>query len=222
MSDTQAQFAVLKQTADPAVVDAISQLIEKGHDRELNRINLLDFAARTGLDEEKVISAFLHSARLGLFDLSWNVLCPGCGGVLGAHNTLKSLRHDDYNCALCAQGYEASVDDRVEVSFTVSPRVRRITAHDPNTLPIWEYTRQMFWSSGMDLNDESIARLIDEVSLEAIELPAGEKAVLSLQLPNQFVIVVEPVTHAAHFLNLPGEPTPDRQPISIGFNKPQA
>src|SRR5712675_3532159 len=100
MSDTQAQFAVLKQTADPAVVDAISQLIEKGHDRELNRINLLDFAARTGLDEERVISAFLHAARLGLFDLNWNVLCPGCGGVLGANATLKTVRREEYECAL--------------------------------------------------------------------------------------------------------------------------
>src|SRR5437870_3209755 len=219
MSNTQAQFSVLRQTADPAVVDAISQLIATGEDRDLNRINLLDFSARNRLDEEKVISAFLHSARLGLFDLSWNVLCPGCGGVLGAHNTLKSLRHDDYNCALCAQGYEASVDDRVEVSFTVSPRVRRIAAHDPNTLPIWEYNRQMFWSSGMDLSEESITRLIDEVSLEAIELPAGEKAVLSLQLPNQFVIVFEPVTHSAHFLDIQGELTRERQQFSIVFNK---
>jgi hypothetical protein len=219
MSDTHAQFSVLRQTADPAVVDAISHLIAKGEDRDLNRINLLDFSARHGLDEEKVISAFLHSARLGLFDLAWNVLCPGCGGVLGAHTTLKSLRHDDYHCALCAQGYEASVDDRVEVAFTVSPRVRRIAAHDPNTLPIWEYNRQMFWSSGMDLSDESITRLIDEVSLEAIELPAGEKAVLSLQLPNQFVIVFEPVTHSAHFLDIQGEPTRERQQFSIVFNK---
>jgi hypothetical protein len=24
----------------------------------------------------------LHATRVGLFDLSWNVLCPGCGGVL--------------------------------------------------------------------------------------------------------------------------------------------
>src|SRR5215211_3197979 len=222
MSDTQAQFADLKQTADAAVVDAISQLIEKGEDRDLNRINLLDFAARTGLDEEKVISAFLHASRLGLFDLNWNVLCPGCGGVLGAHNNLKSLRHDDYNCAMCAQGYEASIDDRVEVAFTVSPRVRRIAAHDPHTLPIWEYNRQVFWSSGMDLSEESITRLIDEVSLEAIELPAGEKAVLSLQIPNQFVIVFEPVTHAAHFFNVQGEPTRERQQFSIVFNKLQA
>ena len=39
MSNTEAQFSVLRQTADPAVVDAISQLIAKGEDRDLNRIN---------------------------------------------------------------------------------------------------------------------------------------------------------------------------------------
>ena len=32
MSDIQAQFSVLKQTADPAVADAILRLIEKGED----------------------------------------------------------------------------------------------------------------------------------------------------------------------------------------------
>jgi class 3 adenylate cyclase len=222
MSDTQAQFAVLKQTADPAVVDAIERLIAEGQDRDLNRINLLDFSARTGLDQEKVISGFLHASRLGLFELSWNVLCPGCGGVLDAHATLKSLRHDDYNCALCAVGYEASVDELVEVAFTVSPRVRRIAAHDPNTLPIWEYVRQMFWSSGIDLNEASFSRLINEVTLEALELPPGETAILSLQLPNEFIIVFEPVTHSAHFLDIQGEPASERQQFSIVFNKLQA
>ena len=64
---------------------------KQGEDHELNRINALDFSKRSGLDEERVISGFLHASRLGLFDLSWNVLCPGCGGVLGAHGTLKSL-----------------------------------------------------------------------------------------------------------------------------------
>ena len=222
MSETLAQFSVLKQTADPAVADAIRELIEHGEDRDLNRINLLDFAARTGLDEERVISGFLHTARLGLFDLTWNVLCPGCGGVLDAHSTLKSLRHDDYNCALCARGYEASVDELVEVAFTVSPRVRRIAAHDPNTLPIWEYVRQMFWSSGVDLNEDSFSRLINEVTLEALELPAGERAILSLQLPNEFIIVFEPVTHSAHFFDIQGEATSERQQFSIVFNKLQA
>src|SRR4030088_3796326 len=222
MSEIQAQIAVLKQTADPAVADAIARLIEKGEDHELNRINVLDFSARTGLEEERVISGFLHASRLGLFDLTWNVLCPGCGGVLDAHATLKSLRHDDYHCGLCACGYEASVDEQVEVAFTVSPRVRRIAAHDPNTLPIWEYFKQIFWSSGVDFNKESFAALSNEVVLDALELPAGEKAVLSLQLPPQFIIVFEPVTHAAQFIDVQGEPTKERQQLSLIYNKIQA
>lgn len=222
MSDTKAQVSVLKQTVDPAVADAIVQLIDAGEDHELNRINVLDFSRHTGLDEEKVIAGFLHASRLGLFDLTWNVLCPGCGGVLDAHGTLKSLRSDDYQCGLCACGYEPSVDEQVEVAFTVSPRTRRIGAHDPNTLPLWEYFKQVFWSSGVDLDRESLESLTDEVTLDALELPAGEKAQLSLQLPPQFIIVFEPVTHSAHFIDVQGEPTRERQQLSLIYNNAHA
>src|SRR5258708_22307490 len=165
MSDIKAQFSVLKQTADPAIADAIARLIEHGEDHELNRINVLDFSKRAGFDEEKVISGFLHASRLGLFDLSWNVLCPGCSGVLDAHDTLKSLRPDDYHCGLCACGYECSVDEQVEVAFTVAPRVRRIAAHDPHSLPLWAYFKQVFRSSGLDLNEKTFASLTEEVTL---------------------------------------------------------
>jgi class 3 adenylate cyclase len=120
---------------------------------------------------------------------------------------------------LCACGYEASVDEQVEVAFTVSPRVRRIAAHDPNSLPVWEYYQQVFWSSGVDFDKESFATLADEVTLDTLELPAGEKAVLSLQLPKQFVIVFEPVTHSAQFIDVQGEPTKERQQLSLTYNK---
>ena len=222
MSEFQAQFSVLRQTTDPTVADAILHLIEQGEDHELNRINVLDFAKRTGLDEERIISGFLHASRLGLFELTWNVLCPGCGGVLDAHSTLKALRHDDYHCGLCACGYEASVDEQVEVAFTVSPRVRRIAAHDPNTLPVWDYFKQIFWSSGVDFNKESFETLANEVVLDTLELPPGEKAVLSLQLPREFIIVFEPVTHAAQFIDVQGEPTRERQQLSLMYNRIEA
>src|SRR5882757_4190743 len=219
MSDVKAQFSMLNQTADPAVADAIRLAIENGEDHELNRINVLDFAKRSGLDEERVISGFLHASRLGLFDLTWNVLCPGCGGVLGAHSTLKSLSPDDYHCGLCACGYEASVDEQVEVAFTVSPRVRRIAAHDPNSLPPWEYYKQVFWSSGVDFDKADFATLAEEGTLEMLELPPGDKAVLSLQLPQEFIIVFEPVTHAAQFIDVQGEPTKERQQLGLVFDK---
>src|SRR5580704_15970435 len=219
MSELEAQFATLKKIADPAVAERIAHLVENGEDHELNRINVLDFSRQHGFDEEKVISGLLHASRLGLFDLSWNVLCPGCSGVLDTHDTLKSLRPDDYHCGLCACGYECSVDEQVEVAFTVSPRVRRIAAHDPHTLPLWEYYKQVFWSSGIDLDKASFDGLTEEVTLDSLELPAGEKAVLSLQLPPQFIIVFEPVTHAAHFIDVQGEPTKERQQLSLIYNK---
>ena len=144
MSEAQALFAVLRQSADADCVAALERLVRDAPDYRLSRINVLDFARRDGLDEERAITAFLHAARIGLFEMSWNVLCPGCGGVLGATASLKSVRSDNYHCALCAAGYEPTLDEMVEVSFTVSPRVRRIAGHNPNELPIWEYKIKNF------------------------------------------------------------------------------
>src|SRR5215472_1422012 len=111
MSETESLFSVLRQSADPAAVAAIENLVEAGADRELCRVNVLAFAHRRGLDPEAAIGAFLHAARLGIFELSWNVLCPGCGGVLDVSNTLKSLDKSEYDCALCAASYEPTLDE---------------------------------------------------------------------------------------------------------------
>jgi class 3 adenylate cyclase len=214
--EAEALFTALRQSADPTVVTAIETLVRDALDPDLCRINALKFAADRDLDEEAVIAAFLHAARLGLFELSWNVVCPGCGGVLGEGASLKTVGHDDYVCALCASGYEASLDQMVEVTFTVSRRARRIAAHDPNDLPFVEYFRQIFWASAMNLPAE-LDQVVDSVTLDTLELPAGEKAQLSLQLPVQFLIVFEPVTHVAQFINVSGEPTRERQNLSIVF-----
>ncbi|HWB48435.1 MAG TPA: adenylate/guanylate cyclase domain-containing protein [Stellaceae bacterium] len=214
--EAEALFAVLRQSADEAVVPAIETLVRDAPDRVLCRINALKFAAERELDEEATIAAFLHAARLGIFELSWNVVCPGCGGVLGEGSTLKTVGHDEYVCALCASNYEASLDQMVEVTFTVTRRVRRIAAHEPNELPFAEYFRQVFWASAMDL-PEDIERTIGEVTLDTLELPAHEKAQLSLQLPEEFLIVFEPVTHAAQFIEVKGEPTRERQNLSVVF-----
>jgi len=223
MSEAEARFSVLRQSADADAVTAIERLVREAPDRALSRVNVLDFAAANGLNEERAIAAFLHAARLGLFDLSWNVLCPGCGGVLDSNATLKTVHREAYSCALCAAGYEPNLDEMVEVAFTVNPRVRRIAAHDPHSLPIWEYSRQIFWSSGIELPDDAaFDKLMQDIVIDSVELPAGEKAILSLQLPAQFVIVFEPVTHAAHFIDVKGEPTRERQSLTLVFNKVQA
>src|SRR6516165_7752848 len=126
MSEAEALFAVLRQAAEPGTVATIERMVREAPDHALNKINALDLAAREGLDEERVIAALLHAARLGLFDMSWNVVCRSCAGVLDANTTLKTLNRAEYICAFCAAGYETTLDHMVEVTFTVSPRLRKI------------------------------------------------------------------------------------------------
>jgi len=222
MSEAQSLFALLRQSADADCVSALERLVRDAPDRRLARINVLDFAQREGLDEERTIAAFLQAGQIGLLDMSWNVLCPSCSGVLDANTSLKSVRSQEYYCAFCNLNNEPTLDDMVEVSFTVNPRVRRIAAHDPDQLPLWEYYRQVFWGRGVDLPEDGLDAAMQQITLDAVELPAGEKAFLSLQLPAGFVIVLEPVTHAAQFINVTGEPTQDRQNVTLVYNNLRA
>lgn len=209
-------FASLRQSAEGPAADAIEALVREAPDAALCRVNPIAFAAQAGLPEEAAITAFLHAARIGLFDLSWNVLCPGCTGVLDAGASLKVVDRSSYLCTLCNTNYEPTLDEMVEVTFTVSRRVRRIAAHDPHSLSMPDYYRQIFWSSGIDLPDEAgLEKAFEHIAIDSIELPAGERASLSLQLPAEFIIIFDPVTHATHFIDVQGEPTRERQALSV-------
>src|SRR5205809_3390146 len=215
-TETNALLNALRQSAKPKPVSAIEELIQEAPDRDLCRINALAFAARHELKEEDAIAACLHAARLGIFDMSWNILCPACGGVLDSGATLKTVKHSEYRCVLCARDWEPTLDDIVEVTFTISPRVRRIAAHDPERLSFIEYYRQIFWSSGVDLPDnETLTKWVKETTLDSRELLPGEKIVLLLQLPEGEVDLFDPVLHMSQHIEVKGEPARESQLLSF-------
>src|SRR5213596_3203532 len=223
LGETENLFNALRQSAKPKPVSAIEKLVEDGPDRDLCRVNAFAFAARHKLDEEDVIATFLHGARLGIFDMSWNILCPACGGVLDSGATLKTVKQAEYTCVLCAEGCEPTLDEIVEVTFTISPRVRRIAAHDPETLSWIEYYRQIFWSSGVDLpDDDTLAKWVKETTLDSLELSAGEKVVLSLQFPEGYVIVFDPVLHMSQHIEVKGEAAGESQSLSSVMTRDHA
>ena len=220
MNEAEPLFVALRQSADDDVVDMLERMVRDAPDHALNKMNALDLAAKEGIDEERVIAALLNAVGLGIFEMTWNVMCPSCAGVLSANKSLKTLDRARYSCAFCAAGYETTLDNLVEVTFTVSPRVRKIAAHSPDELSAAEYYRQIFWSSAIDLPTD-LEKLLREVTLETVDLPPGERAILSLQLPSGTLIVFDPVTHTAQFLDVSGEKASERQNLSVIFNKVQ-
>src|SRR5579883_1564222 len=109
MGEVSTLWTLLGQATDPAVAASLKSLVETGEDRALNRINPLVLAAERGHGEEAVVSTLIHAARLGLFDLSWNVLCRSCGGVLEAGGGLKTINRSEYFCAFCAMRNEPTL-----------------------------------------------------------------------------------------------------------------
>jgi class 3 adenylate cyclase len=214
MADTDALWTLLTQAAEPKAAAALRREVETAADPRLNRINALAFAAEHELDEDAAIGAFVRASKLGLFDMSWNALCPGCGGVLESTVALKSLDRSHYFCSLCVESHEPTLDERVEVTFTVNSRVRRIAAHDPDSLSLPEYSRQIFWSSAVDLPD-NFDELIERVAINVIELERGEKGSMSLSLAAGSALAFEPVTHTTIFLEVAGEETHERRNLSL-------
>jgi len=62
MSEAEALFAAPWQSVD-APAEALQFLIERGSERQLYRINMLAFAAKSGVNEERAPAAFLHAVR---------------------------------------------------------------------------------------------------------------------------------------------------------------
>src|SRR3954451_13759406 len=100
----------------------------------------------------------------------------------------RRLPRQPHRSIICSPDCPATLDQMVEVTFTVSPRVRRIPAHDPDSLSPAEYYRQVFWGSGIDF-PENFDELFARIILRMIVLAPGERASLSLSLPAELVII---------------------------------
>ena len=69
--------------------------------------------------------------------MDWNVICPCCGKVLRSLRELHGLQAQN-TCTVCFRREQSTLDDYVQVTFTVSPAVRPI-GHHPETLSLDEF-----------------------------------------------------------------------------------
>src|SRR5512139_736840 len=115
---------------------------------------------------------------------------------------------------------------RHSTKWSKSPlRSARACGESRPTIPICSRSGNIsdrFSGARGDLPETGFEELLEKITIEAIELPPGEKALISLQLPEEFVIVFEPVTHAAHFIDVKGESTRERQNLAMIFSKVHA
>jgi class 3 adenylate cyclase len=131
----------------PRVISKFETLIRSGEETAVHRANPLAFARDRGVAETEAIDLFLHAARAGLVDMHWDILCPHSGLVLESFGKLRALR-SHFVCGLCDIDGQTELDDFIEVSFSVSPQVRRLALHDVDNLSIEDLHWKLKFADG--------------------------------------------------------------------------
>ena len=187
----------------PRVVSRLETLLRSGADETLYRINPLQFAADKSIAEAEAIDLFLHACVAGLFDMDWLLICPTCSDVVESFRSLRTL-HSHFHCPLCQTDYEAALDDFIAVTFTVSPAVRGIRFHTPDSLSAWDYAFVYRWTPGGVLPDgvpwsevcRSLTKVMERVAPSSavdFEIDAAAGAILGIHMDSdaEFLFAVE-------------------------------
>jgi class 3 adenylate cyclase len=122
----------------PRVVSRLEALIREGEDAALFRVNPFTLAGQRDIAPEEAIDLLLHAAAQGLFEMDWLLVCPRCACAVESFARLRAVLRR-FRCPECRNEYEAAMDDYIAVYFTVSPRIRAIRHHRPETLDPFDY-----------------------------------------------------------------------------------
>ncbi|MBK8029730.1 MAG: adenylate/guanylate cyclase domain-containing protein [Chloroflexi bacterium] len=157
---------------DAKVIDDFASYLLTAPDEDLFRVSPYYYANRTGLSVREATDLFLYATHFGLLEFNWGVLCPSCHAFITSPGGLRAIQNQDY-CNHCMIGFEVSVDDNIEVAFTVAPSTRSIRFHDMETLDfqrdwlLWFYTHSMYHAP--EIRDVAVKLMItsDKIGVDA-------------------------------------------------------
>jgi class 3 adenylate cyclase len=172
----------------PRVISKLETLIRAGDDYALFRLNPIQFATEKGVAETECIDLFLYSARVGLFEMEWHLVCATCGNVVESFRNMHKL-HSTYICNQCAFENTATLDDYIQVSFTISRAVREIAFHHPEQLSADDYLYKYKLARGVHswLTGWSHENLIRTVTKLLAYLEPGQRR--QVEFPTELGVV---------------------------------
>ncbi|MBI2606948.1 MAG: adenylate/guanylate cyclase domain-containing protein [Deltaproteobacteria bacterium] len=210
------------RTWSPRVVSKLESLIRAEDDFALFRVNPIALASEKNIAETESIDLFLHATKLGLFEMNWNLLCPFCSDIVTSFASLKTV-HSHFFCTMCREGTDATLDDFIQVSFTVSPQIRTIAAHDPESLSVQDYYLKYRFSRegripGGPRFIEAIPRMLKHMSYFA----PGEKKNIRIELERGQIMGHDLLNNAGFMYDVSETRAKGIQAVSVRFSETKA
>jgi class 3 adenylate cyclase len=184
-----------------AEIERLGEILPELDDWQLFRINPLRFAREHGFDSASLLDIFIHGVKTGLFDFSWQLICPGCGGLEYAHASINKLAHSGNYCSVCEIEIDSSLDDQVEVAFSVNAGLRDLRATLQPLKNLSHYFRY-FFSANYQPAPEVSAFLQDSLQgFYALAPDAQVRIEMGTLLPGSYRLLCNQL-HAHFWLNV--------------------
>ncbi len=117
--------AVIGQGTNPELVSRLEDYIDHADELAIQRIRPYALADHWKTNRRAVLEMCLRATRAGIFDMSWDLLCPSCRGITEGHSNLADVRGDSH-CNTCQIDFRANFDHNIEVVFRPNASVRPI------------------------------------------------------------------------------------------------
>jgi class 3 adenylate cyclase len=108
---------------------ALARFLGEGDDIAVSRIRPYAFADTWSVPRREALEMFLRAAREGIVAFRWDVLCPLCGIAKASVEHLDELPRD-VHCPTCNIDYEANFENSVELTFRVTPAIRKVASDE--------------------------------------------------------------------------------------------
>ena len=108
------------------LIESFRDYLTDAADEELFHISASKLASTWNAPRRTVLELMLRAVRFGVLSMEWVFHCPTCGGVAKESLRLAHTHEQDF-CPVCRVDFRNTLDENVEVFFSVSPEIRRLS-----------------------------------------------------------------------------------------------
>jgi serine/threonine protein kinase len=115
---------MVEKNLDRAAILKVTDYVRSASAQEVSHIRPRVLAKTLQLPTNAVIDICLHGAHQGLFDLSWDVICPSCRIATTSQDSIENIKKHT-RCEACDFDFELNFATNVELIVRVNSQIRK-------------------------------------------------------------------------------------------------
>jgi class 3 adenylate cyclase len=126
---SQLRDNLIRSGASETIAGKLADYLSHADDLDAMAIQPYALADHWNQSRREVLDTCLTATRLGLLDMSWDLLCPLCRGAKATVDHLHDITQT-VHCEVCHIDYEANFEQSVELTFRPSALIREIAERE--------------------------------------------------------------------------------------------